>query len=33
LAEFACGEDTTVDFPGGIRVRRRERVVLVGPVL
>jgi tRNA(Ile)-lysidine synthase len=33
LAEFAGGEDTTVDFPGGIRVRRRERVVLVGPVL
>jgi len=33
LAEFAGGGPTAVDFPGGIRVRRRERVVLIGPVL
>jgi tRNA(Ile)-lysidine synthase len=33
LAEFAGGEDAAIDLPGGIRVRHRTRVVLVGPVL
>jgi tRNA(Ile)-lysidine synthase len=33
LAEFAGGEDAAIDFPGGIRIRHRTRVVLVGPVL
>ena len=32
LAEFAVGQSSALDLPDGIRARRRDRVVLIGPV-